>query len=357
MDTARPSQPQGHPSTHPTHAGEQDPHGSPIARATLSMFATGYLISQAIGCAAALEIADKLVDRPKSLEELASATGCSATQLRRLMRALCSIAVFAETASGYTLTPLSQCLRRDAPGSLWSQAMFNREELYKAGGYLLQALKGGESPWMSAIGVPFWEYLGKHPERSAIFDLSMTANHASDVGAMINAYDFSHARSLVDIGGGDGSLVAEILARYPEMEAAVFEREGVATSEASSRRMRESARIRFISGDFFVSIPGGFDMYVLRHVLHDWDDQDCLRILKRCRESMPPSARLLVLEMLLDGGESREAGWSDLGVMLFGGVERTRGEFESLLREAGFAIQRILPAGQRVHIIEAAIPG
>ncbi len=328
---------------------------SQITRDRLSGLISGYLLTQAIACAAGLEIADKLSAGPRTAAELATLAQCSATHLKRVMRVLCNIGVFNEGASGYELTPTSEHLRRDREGSLWPLAVFHGNELYRALGGLLDNVRSGIPAWQAVIGAPHWQYLLEHADRGAIFDSLMRQNHHDHVQTMVSAYDFSAARVVVDVGGADGSLLQEILTVYPGASGILFDTPDVVKrARASVAWKARGSRCQFVAGDFFEDIPTGGDVYLLRHILHDWDDERCVHLLRCCREAMSDDARLLVIESLLDTErDATYASLTDLGVMVIGGQERASGEYERLLREAGIAVTRFISSTTHASVIEA----
>ncbi len=327
---------------------------SQITRDRLSGLINGYCVTQAIACAAALEIADKLATGPRTAAELAALAQCSATHLNRVMRLLCNVGVFNEGVSGYELTPTSEHLRRDCEGSLWPLAVFHGNELYRALGGLLDNVRSGTPAWRTVIGAPVWQYLVEHADRRAVFDDLMRQNHYQ-IQTIVSAYDFSAARVVVDVGGADGSLLQEILTVYPGASGILLDASDVVNrARASVAWQAAGSRCQFVAGDFFEDIPTAGDVYLLRHILHDWDDERCVRLLRCCREAMSDGARLLVIESLLDTeGDTIRTGLTDLGVMVLGGQERAADEYERLLREAGIVVTRVIPSTAHVSLIEA----
>jgi hypothetical protein len=323
----------------------------------LSMMIMGYCFTQAIACAAHLEIADQLASGPRTAVELAELTRCSTAHLRRLMRVLCDIGLFEEKDSRYNLTPAAEYLRKDSEGTLWPLAAFHGDEMYRAFGGLLDNVRSGGAAWEAITGAPVWQHLLEHPDRGAIFDRMMRLNHRHDVQAMVQAYDFSAVRVAVDIGGGDGSLLQEILTTHASLSGILFDTAAVVERARTSAAWRaNTARCEFVSGDFFERIPAGGDLYILRHVLHDWDDSQCADLLGRCRQAMTRDARLLVIESMPDAGQDDVwAGISDLGVMVLGGQERTLSEYERLLGQAGYAQMRYIPCTPRFSLLEARL--
>jgi hypothetical protein len=327
---------------------------SNIARGQVAGLITSYCLSQAIHTVAALGIADLLTDGPRNADRLAEAAGCSASHLARLMRALCAVGLFAERDGSFQLTALSRCLCK-GPESLRPMAMFHGEEMYRAFGGLVDNVRTGEPAWNAAFGTSVWEYFHRHPERSALFDQVMSANHADDVSAMVRACGFSQGGVVVDVGGGDGSLLREILNQNPSVNGILLEQPSVVARATRDPQWQGLlARCEFVGGDFFADIPAGADCYVFRHVLHDWDDESCLRLLERCRRVMSESGRIVVIEAII-GRQGAVARWSDLGLMVLGGQERDQEEFLRLLRTAGFGNARVIASPARVSLLEGRV--
>lgn len=316
---------------------------------------TGHFVSQAVYCAAELELADKLADGPKSAPELAELAGCSPAHLQRLLAALASIGVFGSRNGRYHLTPLGERIRRDRPDSLWPVASWFGSEMYGALGSLLATVRSGRPAGAGPAGLPTWQYLEQNPSRSAVFDAMVDAACRAETEALASAYDFSDAGTIVDVGGGTGAALAAILGRHPHARGVLFDLpQVVARASADPRFAPLRERCSFEAGDFFAELPNRGDLYLLRHVLHDWNDGDCLRILRSCRASLPRSARLLVVESLVDEGNAGGAAkWSDLGVMtLFGGEERTRAAYDRLLADAGYRVTSATPVVADVALLE-----
>jgi hypothetical protein len=308
-----------------------------------------------VACAARLGIADELAAGPRSCGELAQSTGTSPFHLARLMRALCGLGIFKESAAGFHLTPASQWLRHGVEGSLRPFALFQGEEMYRAFEHLHQTIRSGASGWNEAFGSSIWGYLADHPERGSVFDSMMRQNHAADLPEIVASFDFSAARTIVDIGGGDGSVLREILRRNPNATGVLFEAADVVARARNDEAWNDlRTRCRFESGSFFESVPSGGDIYILRHILHDWTDERCRQILERCREAMHAGSTLLIIETPLEPGRGA-AIWSDLNLMILGGQERTVEEYQQLLSAAGFGRLCVAPNGGRVATLEAHV--
>lgn len=326
----------------------------PAAR--LGQLITGYYASQAIFAAAKFGIADLLVDGSKSIEELAHATETKPELLYRLLRALASIGVFAEQDDKrFTLTPLAELLRSDVPGSQRSMALMMGEEHFLAWGNLADAVQTGDNAYEKVVGQPIFEHLAQHPEKAQIFDAAMTGIHGRETDAILDAYDFAGIDTIADIGGGNGTKLTAILQKYPRMKGILFDLKHVVDR---ARPQIEAAgvldRCQLVSGDFFHSVPGGADAYVMRHIIHDWDDDRARTILKHCHAVMSPGNKLLVVESVIPPGNDPFMGkFLDLTMMLIpGGKERTADEYRSLYDDSGFDLVRIVPTRSEVSVIE-----
>lgn len=324
------------------------------ARQQLTQLILGYGVTQAIACIAYLEIADKLADGPKTVDQLAQATLSSPPCLGRLMRTLCTLGLFSESEAGFQLTQMSMHLRTDAPDSLLPLAKIHADEMYTAFGGLLENVRTGVPAWDSRMGRPVWNYFRENLERGKLFDETMRLNHIHDLQSMVDAYDFSTIEAVSDIGGGEGSLLRAILTRHMSIKGLLMDLPEVISRALASEVWKELApRCSFVPGDFFAEVPKGSDLYILRHILHDWNDDHCVKILAQCRKSMHASSRVLVIEALLDSPTQHGiASWLDLNMMVVGGRERTAKQYEELLAAAGLAMTHVKSI-TRATLIEA----
>lgn len=317
----------------------------------------GFQVSQAIHVVATLGIADLLKDGPRSADELAEATGTHASALYRILRALASVGVFAEQSDGrFGLTPLAEHLQTDVPGSLRSWAMLiGRPYYFASWGHLLHSVKTGEPAFPHVYGMPAWEYRASHPEESALFDGAMTGLSLAEAEAVVRSYDFSSIGVLVDVGGGKGALLAAILAANPALRGILFDQPHVvADAKDLLERAGVADRCEVVDGDFFKAIPGGADAYLLKSIIHDWDDASAIEILRKCRSAMADSARLLVVERgIRPANEPDPAKFIDLMLLvMLGGRERTAEEYERLYTEAGFKLTNTIHTDSLLDIIE-----
>jgi O-methyltransferase/methyltransferase family protein len=325
-----------------------------------AMFAliTGRLVSQMIYVAAKLELADRLKHGPLTIEELAAATEVQAPALYRVLRGLASFGVFAETKNKrFKLTPLAVTLQKAAPGSMHAAALLWDEKYQEdAWAQLLHGLKTGEIPFFKAHGVSYFEYLEKHPEHLKVFGETMTSVSSTENPAIAAAYKFSGIRTLVDVGGGNGSLLATILKANPKLKGVLFDLHSVTTRAKQDRHVTAKGiaeRCTLESGNFFEAVPKGGDAYIMKRTLHDWDDERCAKILANCRNAMSEKGRVLVVESVIPPGNDPHRGkLLDIQMLVIGGRERTKQEFAAVFREAGLKLTRVLPTKCPLSIVE-----
>ncbi len=329
--------------------------------ATLGQMLAGYQITQLIYVAAKLGLADILADNPKNSADLASIVGADSRILQRLLRALACIGVFKQNEGGrFGLTTLAGYLRTDAPGSLRNVAIFSGDDwLQRAWGGLLHATQTGEVAFDHALGMSFDQFVAQNPSFSHGLDQRASANTGEVADAIAASYDFSDVRQAVDVGGGYGTLTAAILAANPHLTGIVCDRPSVEQG-AREYLVRASCadRCTFVAIDFFENVPAGGDVYILKSVIHDWDDPRSLAILRNVRKAVTQTARLLLVERLMpaDGEPSFELATYDLMMMvLTNGSERTTADYRALLAMAGFAFKRVLPTPTVFSIIEAEL--
>ncbi|MGD2270762.1 MAG: methyltransferase [Desulfobacterales bacterium] len=322
--------------------------------AQIMQFIAGKWISKPIYVAAELGIADMLSDGAKSVDELAEMTGAQHTALYRLMRALACVGIFSETGERcFALTPMAECLKRDAMRSI--ALMFLSDWHDKAWDCLLDSVKTGDIAFEKAHGKPAFEWF-KDNRRAA--ELYYTANAIKARGshrAIVDAYDFSDITTLTDVGGGYGTLMVEILMANPHIQGVVADLASVARiADKEIKAKNLDPRCRVMECDFFKEIPAGSDAYLLSHVLHDWDDEQCRRILKNCRRAMTPGAKLLILESVIaTGNEFSIAKLLDLEVFVMGGGrERSEAEFRELFESVGFILSQVVATSESVSVIE-----
>ncbi|WP_301542284.1 methyltransferase [Pyxidicoccus fallax] len=321
----------------------------------------GFWVSRCLQTMAELGLADIIGDVPKTVEELAKATDTHAPSLRRMLRLLSGLGVMVkdEGSQRWGLTDLGAMLRKDNPGSVYGSLMAHGHMLsWQAWGDLKSSLKTGAPSVEKFMGDTFFGYLAAHPEDAAIFNGSMAAYQTLNAPAVVNAYDFSWAKRIMDVGGGTGTLISHILKSHPLAQGAIFEMAHVA-AEARARlaSMGLKERCDVVDGDFFASIPKGQDIYILSQILHDWDDEKSLRILSNIREAMHPNSRLLIVETVLPGDNTMHFGnlYDMAMLVLVGGQERTEEEYSALVAKAGLKVARIHPTSMPPSVVEVVL--
>lgn len=326
--------------------------------ATLLRMIRGFQVTQMIYVAAKLGIADLVADGAKSSSDLASATGTHAPSLYRLLRALASLGIFAEDEQGrFGLTPLAQPLQTGVPGSLRATVLFLGGPTFQhVWGELLHSVTTGETGFQSLYGMGEWAYREQNPDLNATFNDFMTEMTRPDAAAIAAAYDFSGIKRLVDVGGGQGSLMAEILKTNPTLRGVIFDQPHVIDGASQVLEANGIAdRCELVAGDFFAEVPEGADGIILKSIIHDWNDADSILILKNCRRALLPEGKLLLVEAVIPPGNAPSPGkLLDITMLVGpGGKERTEAEFRSLLAEAGLRLTRIIPTQNGRNIIEA----
>jgi SAM-dependent methyltransferase len=326
----------------------------------LFLMATGYWLSQAIYVAAKLGLADLLKDGPKSCSALAVATGADDQSLFRLMRALSSAGVFAHLQDDYfALSRAGESLQSHVPGSLRAIVITLGEIHYHAWGDLLQSVRTGSPAFNNVFGTDLFDYLQRDAETADAFNDGMNDLSSLLAYAILMAYDFSGISSIVDIGGGQGKLLRSIVQLNPGIKGILFDLEPaieIAKQHLSSDEC--GGRCSAVAGDFFNSVPDGANAYILCGVIHDWNDDRSIRILKNCRRAMAKTGRLLLVEMVVpEPGANCFSKLLDLNMLVMtGGRERTKAEFTALLHAAGYKLTRIVPTLAPQCVIEA-VPG
>lgn len=328
----------------------------PSPQEQMSRLLMGYRNSQALYVAAKLGLADLLRDGPRTADELAAATQTHPRTLYRLLRSLAGMGVFAEDdKQRFSLTPLAECLRSDVPGSQRAMAIMTGEVYYAAFGELLYSVQTGQVAFEKVYGRPIFDYLGEHPERARLFDETMVGVHGRETAAMLDACDFSGVRVLADIGGGNGSVLTTVLRKHPKLQGILFDLPGVAErARAKVEAAGLANRCRVVGGSFFDAVPGDADAYLLRHIIHDWDDAKSTKILHNVHRVMAAGGKLLVVESVIAPGNEPSFGKSlDLAMLVLpGGEERTEEEYRRLYEAAGFHLTRIVPTRAEVSVIE-----
>lgn len=332
----------------------------PTLSIKLSRLIHGLVHTQLIYVASKLGLADLLADSSKSTADLATATSVMESRLYRILRALASIGIFKETKPRiFELTPLAIPLKSDIPESQRDFAIMMGSAWHVSGwANILHCLTASESAFDDVFKVDLFTYLREHPDESTVFNNAMNFTSRKHIEAICGAYDFTTATTLVDVGGGNGVLLSEILGRNPGLNGIVFDLPSVA--EIANARLRLAGleqRCQAIGGDFFDWVPKDGDLYILKYIVHDWDDPKAIRILRNCGEAMKPTGRLLLIDAVLpERNASFGKAWSDVEMMVLlpNGRERTQLEFQDLLTQAGFALKDIISTRSELSLIEAA---
>lgn len=327
-------------------------------QARLLQLSAGKWVTQAIYAAARLELADQFKEGPRTVQQLASAVGADPLALHRLLRALASVEIFRERESGeFELTPMAEYLRKDVPGSLHGAAlMLGHPGVWLPLGELVYSVKTGKPAFDHVFGMGCWEYLGKNPELAAQFDAAMTSFSHQEAPAIVQAFDFSAFRSVADIGGGGGLLISEILRAHASVRGILFDQPtAIQRAKAHLEAGGLSARCELVAGDFFKGVPEGADAYVLKRVIHDWDDGRARAILEKVRQAMREDSTLLVIEAVLPAGNAPSyAKLLDLEMLtVLTGRERTEADFRALLASAGFRLDTVFPTRSGKSILRA----
>ncbi|MBB3604166.1 hypothetical protein FHT40_003827 [Mycolicibacterium sp. BK556] len=329
---------------------------APPAAAMMELI-MGAWIAQTISAAADLGIADVLADGPASGEELARQLNADADALRRMLRALIRVGIFRQRRDGrFELTPLADTLRTDSPMSMagmarWVGSPQHREHWSHLG----DAIRSGTATVPGLRGKPIFEYLADEPELAEIFNAAMTGVSDFAIAPVIAAYDFSCFSTIADIGGGHGRLLAAILESASQTKGVLFDLpQVVAKAPALLRKHQVERRVQIVGGSFFDSAPAGADAYVLKHVIHDWPDEDAVRILRTVRAAAHPGARILLVEFVIpEHARNFHGKWVDLEMLVVADArERTASEYSRLLSQAAFRLDRIVSTVGPISIIE-----
>ncbi|MBI3359783.1 MAG: methyltransferase [Chloroflexi bacterium] len=318
----------------------------------------GWMVAKALQAVAELGIADLLADSAKTSEELARATSTNPSALFRLLRALAGRGVFRQNESGlFENTALSEPLRSDSPTSVRDYLIYAPNDgNVRAWMRLMSVLQTGEPSFAEANGCELWEYFQQHSDLGERFNRAMTTLASGNNRMVLEAYDFSPFKTLIDVGGGQGQLIAEILKAHPHLRGTLFDLPAVADgARAHLTAQGVVDRCEFVAGDAFTSIPAGFEAYVLKNVLHDWSDDRCAVLLDRCRAAIPPHGKLIIVDaVMVPGNDSHPAKWFDLHMMVaLGGRERTEKEFRNLLQRVGFTLTMAKSLPAPIGIVEA----
>lgn len=326
-------------------------------RERLSQMATGYWVSQMVYVAAKLGIADQLAAGSRTVADLAAAVKVQPGPLHRLLRGLASVGVFVEgEPQQFALNPAAEFLRDDHPQSVRPLAIMAGGTQFEAWADLLHSVQTGETGFQHRFGRPLFDYLGDHPEQAAMFDRAMTSIHGRETAAMLEAYDFRPFKRIVDVGGGNGSQIIEILQKHRNLSGMVFDLPHVVErARGNLQKANLANRCDTRGGSFFEEVPPGCDAYLLRHIIHDWDDAQSIAILNCVRKAIPANGKLLIIETVIPpGNDPCFAKLLDITMLVVpGGLERTAEQYNALLESAGFRLSDIVPTTIGVDVIEA----
>lgn len=329
----------------------------PPAAEQMLQIISGFWISRGVYVIAKLGIPDLLKSGPKTADELAAATNMHAPSLFRVLRALASVGVLSAEGEHFGLTPLSEILVTDAPGSLrWFAMSELGQEHYPAWGNLMHSVKTGEIAFDDFFGMDIWKYFSENPEDAAVFNNSMSNVTAATNEVITSLYDFSGFNKLVDVGGGHGGLITLLLKSNPNLKGVLFDAPEVIEG---ARPKVEAAgladRCETIAGDFFREVPAGGDAYIMKWIIHDWDDRKSNTILRNIRNQISPNGRLIVVDCVVpETNEPHFSKFIDMNMLVMtGGKERTEKEFQELLSAAGFRLLRVIHTGMPTSIVEA----
>ncbi|GAA0413258.1 methyltransferase [Streptomyces luteireticuli] len=340
-----------------TTPGGTDTSSDPRTHPALYDLIFGHVYASATGAVVDHGIPDLLADGPLTADELAARSGTQAGPLRRVMRLLAERGLFREGEGGaFALTGQGELLRSDVPGSQRAAVLWATHEMFRRSAEGLgDTLRTGRPGFDAAFGTPFFEYLAAAPEKARVFDDAITSATSDGVNEeVVRSYPFPGTGTVVDVAGGQGGLLRETLARHPGLTGVLFDRPGTVTDHLLDGEELKG-RWRTEGGDVFTSVPEGGDLYLLKNILHNWSDEDCLRILGSIRRAMTPGSRLLVIDVVLpgDGSPHPAVGLDTVMLMLMEGRERTAAEFEDLLTRSGFRLNRVVPTAALPSVVEA----
>ncbi|MFY1632279.1 methyltransferase [Solwaraspora sp. WMMB335] len=323
----------------------------------LTTISRGVYLTYSIYAAASLGVTDTLRNGPRTAEEIAQEVGAHAPSLYRVLRTLASEGIFAEDDAGrFDLTDQGRLLG-SGPESLRAFAVIMGESWHhQAWGSFLHGLRTGDNIWAHAHGQTFFEYFAAHPDRAKMFGEMMSELSSIEAAGVVAAYPFTGVGTVADIGGGYGLLLSTVLSRHPNMRGILFELPHVTPRAEKFLSGDIAARTEIVSGDMFESVPAGVDAYLLKNILHDWDDDRAIAILSQVRRAMKPDAKVLVLQDVITPGNTPSYGkLLDIMMILIGGRERTRPEYERLFERAGLRVNAVIDTPAPIHVVEGVM--
>ena len=327
-------------------------------REQMMQLATGYWLSKALFCAAKTNVADQLAEGPKPVAELAAAASVHEESLYRVLRALASLGIFEETDHGvFTLTDRAQFLRADHPQSMKHFSLMVGDALFEAWSDLFHSVETGKSAVEKRFGRDFFAEIAKDVQKSNLFDRAMEEIHGGETALMLDAYDFSQHTTVLDVGGGNGSTLCGILRAHDNLRGQLFDLPPVAeNARAFVAEQGLAERVEIHPGDFFQAVTGNADCIVMRHVLHDWSDEESVAILKNSRAALADGGRLLIAEKVITpGNEPSFAKLLDLNMLAIGGKERTEAQYRDLLSAADMELLAIHTTPGPIDVVEARV--
>ncbi|HEU5125841.1 MAG TPA: methyltransferase [Verrucomicrobiae bacterium] len=324
----------------------------------LNTLLNGYRSTALLYLAAKLKIPDQLTHGPIAAADLAKRLRVHPPSLHRLLRGLAAFGICTEDNEGhFQLTEMGNRLRSDSAGPEYSLALLNGEEYAPAWNHLLHSIQTGETAFDHAFNQTVWEHRESAPGMNDAFNQWLQRG-AGDAGRFLfEAYDFSPFKKIADLGGGNGSLLAALLKKHSSANGILFDQVHVLqVAEKNLEAAGVRSRCEFVPGNFFEHVPAGAEIYILKSILHDWNDAQCATILKNCAASLKPGNALLVIEKLLPNRatENQSVVMSDLHMLaVTGGLERTAAEYGSLLQDAGFSLRKVIPLRTGHSLLEA----
>lgn len=340
------------------------PPKAPPPQAKILDLITGFWAARAVAAVARLGVADQLAKGPRTAAELAPLIGANRDALYRLLRAMTSIGVLTQDAGGrFDLTPVGNCLRSGIAGSMRASIASELDTAHwQSWGHVEDCIRTGQPAFQKLFGMSAWDYYRtENPDEGRLFSENMTAMSGAEMQAILAAYSFAGARLIVDVGGAHGAFLAAVLGKVPQARGVLFDRpEVVELAGPALQEAGVAGRVERVSGNFFESVPTGGDLYLLKHILHDWTDDECVSILRCIRKAMVPAARVVVAELpILEGGSSPFTALVDVNMLVMvTGKERTPEEYAELFRRAGLELASVTPTESPIALLEArAAPG
>jgi len=335
----------------------QNPAEAMPPHAQLIQMGTAHWVSHMVRVAAELGLADLLANGPKTAEDLAASTKTHAPSLYRFLRTLGMLGLFLEEGRKFSLTPLGEALKTGAPGAARAAILTLASDwCIKGFAELRHSIETGKPGFDKTMGMNIFEWLGQHPKEASLFSETMVGFHGAEPAAVAAAYDFSGLKTIVDVGGATGNLLTTVLGKATGAKGVLYDLAHVvkdAPPMIQSRGLKD--RVKIESGSFFDQVPAGGDAYLLSHVIHDWPEAECLKILGNVRKAMNPGGKVLLVEMVLPPGNEPHPG-KMLDIMMLvgpGGQERTEQEYKALLDKAKLRLSRVVPTASAVSVVEA----